>query len=274
MRTVRAVTLNLWGEQPPLERRMALIAEQLAALSPDVVALQEVRQIPGWLPNQAETLAKRLGFECHFAIATPLGERGDEGLALLSRFPVVDRHFAALPHQTSDERRIALGITVQTPVGRLAAFTTHLTYRPADGQKREDQVVAAEALVASVASDLPKLWMGDFNAVADSDEIRYLRGLHSIANRRVFYQDAWMQRHGQAPGYTWAAANPQAQRLRWLLLDRRIDYLFVTPLRNDGRGQVLDCRVVLDTPDGNGVFASDHFGLFGEIQLVADSPSV
>src|SRR5690242_19760647 len=41
--TLRALTLNLWGEQPPLDRRMALAIEGIRALDPDVIALQEVR---------------------------------------------------------------------------------------------------------------------------------------------------------------------------------------------------------------------------------------
>lgn len=135
MDTVKAVTLNLWGEQPPLERRMQLVVEGLRALAPDVIALQEVREVPGALPNQAKTIADALGMVLHFAAATPWGG-GDEGLAILSRFPIVERFARELPHAVATERRIALGAVVETPRGRLAAFTTHLNYRLADGKKR------------------------------------------------------------------------------------------------------------------------------------------
>ena len=57
---LRAVTLNLWGEQGPLERRLQLCIEQLRELNPDVVALQEVREVPGLLRNQAEMLGEAL----------------------------------------------------------------------------------------------------------------------------------------------------------------------------------------------------------------------
>ena len=40
---LRLVTLNLWGTEPPLGRRLALAGRQLAALDPDVIALQEVK---------------------------------------------------------------------------------------------------------------------------------------------------------------------------------------------------------------------------------------
>lgn len=260
------VTLNMWGEQEPLAPRMQGIVAGLKALAPDVVALQEVREIAGLLPNQAQTIAAALGMEVHWAPATPWGG-GDEGLALLSRFPIRDRHARALPHATDEERRIVLGITVDTPAGAFSAFTTHLNYRLHHGGIREDQIVAGEALVAEVASELPKVYMGDFNATPDSDEIRYLRGLHSIGGKRVFYQDAFERRRPHEPGYTWARANPFTERLRWLALDRRIDYIFVSAMRRDGRGVIHDCRIVLDHPDTEGHFPSDHFGLMADIQI-------
>lgn len=267
METLKVLTLNLWGEQPPLEARLQATLNGLRAHAPDVVGLQEVRQIEGHLENVAAQLGRALGMEHHFVVATPWGG-GDEGVALLSRFPIVQRMERELPHATKDERRVVAGITVDTPVGALSAFTTHLNYRLTDGQKREDQIVAAEALVAETPSELPKVFMGDFNAVPDADEIRWLRGLRSVEGRRVFYQDAWAETHPGEPGLTWARTNPFTQRLRWLELDRRIDYIFVTPMRRDGRGFIRSCRTVFDAPDAEtGCHASDHFGVMAEIQV-------
>src|SRR5581483_3077083 len=266
MPTLRAVTLNLWGEQPPLEKRMALAEAGLRALAPDVIALQEVRAIPGTLPNQAETLAAALGMEFHFAPATPWGG-GVEGLAILSKHPITARADRELPHAVPTERRIVLAVTIATPSGPLQAFTTHLNYRLADGAKREAQVFAVEETAAAVESELPKLILGDFNATPDSDELRYLRGLCSLNGKRVYWQDAFARVHPNETGYTWARRNPFTERLRFLDPDRRLDYIFVSPVRRDGRGTVEDCRIVLDQPDGEGVFASDHFAVLADITI-------
>jgi endonuclease/exonuclease/phosphatase family metal-dependent hydrolase len=266
MGTLKVVTLNLWGEQPPLARRMQLAAEGLRALQPDVIGLQEVRQIPGALDNQAATLARALGMSYYFEPATPWGG-GDEGLALLSRYPIGARRVHALPHAVPTERRILIGVTLETPDGLVEAYTTHLNYRLADGGKREDQVVAVDDHIGGSPSELPKVLVGDFNATPDSDEIRFLRGLHTSAGRRTFWQDAWERRHGHADGFTWARSNPYTARLRWLERDRRLDYIFVSPMKRDGRGVVLDCRIVLDRAGNDGAFASDHYGLFAEVQL-------
>ena len=38
-------------------------------------------------------------------------------------------------------------------------------------------------------------------------------------------------------------------------------------MRRDGRGVVRDCRIVLDQAADDGALASDHFGLYAEVQL-------
>ncbi|MSP60116.1 MAG: hypothetical protein EXR72_07200 [Myxococcales bacterium] len=270
MDSIKILTFNLWGEQPPLARRMELLSDGITALAPDVIVLQEVRAIEGALPNQAETLAARFGYHFVWERATSWGE-GEEGLAILSALPIAHHEHRELPHATPMERRIALGAAITTPHGELAVFSTHLNYRLTDGVKREDQIAAIDAFVGDFAaarpSKLPRLLAGDFNAVPDSDEIRFLRGLHTHQGRRVYYQDAWARLHPDERGYTWAHRNVYTARLHWLDRDRRIDYIFVSPLARDGRGEVLDCRIVLDAPDADGCFPSDHFGLLAEVRL-------
>src|SRR4051812_46706252 len=247
MSTLKIVTLNLWGEQPPLERRMQLAADGLRALAPDVVGLQEVRQVPGTVPNQAETLAKALGMHFYFEAATPWGG-GDEGLAILSRHPIVERRLHELPHAVPTERRLLVGVAIATPAGQVDIWTTHLNYRLTDGGKREDQIVAIDEIIGAQPSEMPKILCGDFNATPDSDEIRFLRGLHTAAGRRTFWQDAWERRHGRADGFTWARSNPYTARLRWLERDRRPPYIFSGPIERDRRGVVVDCRIRIARP--------------------------
>src|SRR5690349_9005786 len=107
MDAVRALTLNLWGDQPPLARRIELVVEGVRALRVDVVALQEVRVVPGELPNTAETVASKLGWGCAYAKAVSDGD-GDEGLAILSRLPISNAAKHELPHPAPNEKRIVL----------------------------------------------------------------------------------------------------------------------------------------------------------------------
>lgn len=268
MKRLRCLTLNLWGAEPPLARRMALVSDGLRALSPDVVTLQEVREVPGQLPNQAETLAQAAGFHHVFALATPFGG-GQEGLAILSREPILEHEALELPHAQPTERRILLSARVACGQGSAWVHTSHLNYRLTHGKQREDQVLAIEASVASRSTDRPQILMGDFNARPDSDEIRWLRGQTTLAGRRTYFQDAWERLHPGEAGWTWARANPYTAKLAFLEPDRRIDYIFVSPMRGDGRGTVHEARIVFDQPASDGVFASDHFGLLADIQIEA-----
>jgi endonuclease/exonuclease/phosphatase family metal-dependent hydrolase len=264
---LRFLTLNLWGAEAPLDRRMAVVERGLARLQPDVVGLQEVRQVPGQLPNQAETLARAAGYH-HVWEPTTAFRGGHEGLAILSRAPILEHASLELPHASPDERRILLSARIETPAGGVWVHTTHLNYRLHHGLQRQDQVLAIDGVVSARAGELPQILMGDFNARPESDEIRWLRGLVTVEGRRVHYQDAWERIHPGERGWTWASANPHTAALRFLDPDRRIDYIFVTTMRKDGRGTIHDCRVVFDQPE-DGVFASDHFGLLAEVQIPA-----
>lgn len=272
--TIRVVTLNLWGEQGPLARRLALCEQQLRALRPDVLALQEVREIPGQLENTAASLARALQLHWVFAETLQWGG-GAEGLAILSRVPILAHDHTALPHATASERRIVLSAALDFAGTPVAAFTTHLNYRMGHGCEREDQVEAVDRYIAATTAKLTPaaaltLLMGDFNATPDSDELRFLRGLHSLRERRTYYQDAFLVHSDRErdAGLTWSRRNPYTQRLRFLQTDRRLDYIFVGGPDRKGRGVVHTCRVVLDEGDADGVFPSDHFGVLAEVQLL------
>src|SRR5262245_4434433 len=169
MQTLRVLTLNLWGEQPPLEQRMEILVRGLSDLRPDVVALQEVRQIAGKLQNQAEMLAQRAGFSTFaFAPAASWGG-GDEGVAILARHPIGEQESTKLP-STTDEPRVALMARVDTPCGPVRCYSTHLNYRMTHGLWREQQIVAVDDFVRAHPSDLPQFLMGDFNASPEHDE--------------------------------------------------------------------------------------------------------
>jgi endonuclease/exonuclease/phosphatase family metal-dependent hydrolase len=178
-----------------------------------------------------------------------------------------------LPEARPTEARVLLSARLDTPAGPIWFHTTHLHYRLDDGVARERQVDAIDAAIRALGrepTDPPQILCGDFNATPDSDEMRFLRGLHTLAGRRTHWQDAWLRLHGGEPGITWSSENEHTRPLRSLDLDRRIDYVLVTSRKKDGRGTVLRCEVVLTDRDGDGadaVCASDHYGVLAEVQI-------
>jgi endonuclease/exonuclease/phosphatase family metal-dependent hydrolase len=275
-RHLRFVTLNLWGENGPWAARLDLVADKLAGVLPDVVALQEVREVPGSVVNQAELIAKARGWNHVFAPATAWGG-GQEGLAILSRFPIGAHDARALPHSQENEGRIVLSARIDSDFGETWVHTTHLAFREHEGRKREDQVLVVDEVISAHKNDNPQILMGDLNAVPHSDEIRWLSGLTTLSGRRVYYQDAWDMIHPTEPGHTWARDNHYRERMYWLRADRRLDYIFVTPTRRDRRGTVHEARLIFEQPmvlgGGERIFASDHFGVLAEVQFLAEDPA-
>lgn len=306
MQTLRLVTLNFWGTSAPLPRRMALALRQLRQLAPDVIALQEVRALGGQAGEVAAALAAEgaevalseelttahalgaaLGMHVRYEMAVrwddeayPGAVAGEEGLAILSKAPVLEVRRLQLPEVRPADARILLSAQLATEAGPIWVHTTHLHYRLDDGLAREQQVLALDEAIRGIGrglTDAPQLLCGDFNAEPDSDEMRFLRGLTTLGGRRTHFQDAWLRCHreaergdGPAQGITWSSENEHTRPLRSLDIDRRIDYVLVTSRKRDGRGTVKACQVVMTQRQGEGadsVCASDHFGVLAEVQI-------
>ena len=264
MASLRLLTLNIWNQLGPFEQRLARVREGLARLAPEVVGLQEVVEVEG--RSQAHALAEGLGYEVAFGAARDYGGGVRFGNALLSRFPIVEQEVCALPVLDTDEHRAVLCTKLQHPAGLLPVFVTHLSWRLDHGYVREAQVVRLTELIAARRTSrcLPSVLVGDFNAVPDSTEIRYLTGLTTLGGRSAYFFDAHAVA-GAGQGITfdpdrnpYAALSPEPPR--------RLDYVFVRGGDERGRGRPRRAEVVLDDVEG-GVAASDHYGVLAELEL-------
>ena len=173
------------------------VAAVIAAVNPDIVALQEVdRGMPrtGGV-DQAAWLGERLQYHAVFAPASggaAFGlEQGEYGIAMLSRRPIVEHERRLLYHRPLPpeqrparyhaEQRAVLGCTVDLDGTLLDVFCTHFDLS-------EDQRMHQAAEVAEFCTSWhpgrPVVLMGDFNAEPHSTEIATLRR----ALRDVFYE--------------------------------------------------------------------------------------
>ena len=259
---LRVLTWNLWWRFGPWERRRPAIAATIAALDPDVVALQEVWGEPGGTSFAAE-LAEGLGH--HHAFAARLELDGVAfGNAVLSRWPITSSTPTPLPAPAdADEQRLVLRADIEGPRGPLQVFSTHLNWRFDHSAVRQQQVRAtAEVVAAARPRTYPPILCGDFNAVPDSDEVRMLTGRAAVPVEGLVFHDAW-EAAGQGPGWTWSNTNPYAALD--LEPDRRIDYVFVGWPKAGGAGHVTSCEVV-GTEPVDGVVPSDHYAVLAELR--------
>ena len=240
-----------------------MVVEELRALAPDVVGLQEASI--GWgRGNVAARLADALGMTFVHAPATtrvfplPLVNHVivrlmnfAEGPAVLSRFPIAGSEIHDLPRCVKKlDPRVMLRVDVRTPWGELGVFSTHVS--------RDDcQVARVAEIVRDHAATRPAILMGDFNATESLPAITALNGNGGFV-------DAFRAANPQAPGLTvWQRPWSPAPTVF-----RRVDYIFVA-----GAGSDVACasRLVLDRPrrlaDGRTLWPSDHYGVLAELRL-------
>jgi endonuclease/exonuclease/phosphatase family metal-dependent hydrolase len=261
MDRVRVATLNIWNRMGPWEERLVAIRKEIERIEPDLIGLQEVLVLPDQGFDQAQLIAEGFGYHVAFG-RSPDAAQFTLGNAVLSRWPIARTLTFGLPG--SDEHRCLVFAEVDSPVGKIPFFSTHLNWKFDDGLVRQLQVqcVARFADACAPRTGYPAVIVGDFNAHPDADEIRFMSGLTALGGRTVHFHDAFGH-VGEGAGITYSKANPYAAYLREP--DRRIDYVWVRGGDERFRGEPLTARVAFDVPEGE-AYPSDHYGVVAELR--------
>ena len=175
---LRVMSYNIHHANPPSKEGfidLEAIIKTIKAEDPDLVALQEIdantqRSGKG---NQAQQIGDALGMHVFFGKAINF-ENGAYGVAILSKFPIIDSKIYKLPTQakTHGEPRILATTTVELPDGRKICFgSTHL-----DAQKADTNRLLQIKKIVEIAKkeQLPFIVAGDFNAVPNTPVINIL----------------------------------------------------------------------------------------------------
>ncbi len=244
---LRIATLNVRNTADRWRQRRELVLAQLGELAPDVIGVQELRR---W-PSQTEWITRRLNqslpagppYLYHSAAKTGLWGLW-EGIAVLSRLPVVERGSLDLRGQ----HRVANWVRVRLVDGSLLeVYNAHLS--SGDEALRDSQ---ARLIMDHMATqpEIPKLVVGDLNARPASSTLRVLGEQLRSAYALV---------HGQEPTKTWSTPlRPGVGRASV------IDYVLV-----DDHVEVLDAWLTFDRPAPSDptLFPSDHYGVAATVRL-------
>ena len=266
---LRVMTLNIWNVLGDWRARRKDIVAWINHLEPHIICLQEVLLSPDG-KNQADWIAEQIDGEWNVAYAgrDVMDGAAKFGNAVLSLWPIDEQHDRDLtsnpPGRLDEVQRLVL----HARTNGCDIFTTHLVWRYDEGHIREREVVELDDFVRTHPdpdASLPPIVCGDFNAEPDSTEIRFLTGSTSLNGRSTYYQDAWRVAGGRGDGFTWDNRNTNAAVEHEP--DRRIDYIFSGWRKDDtsGAGRIAFAAVVCDRAL-TGAFASDHFGLFAEVE--------
>jgi endonuclease/exonuclease/phosphatase family metal-dependent hydrolase len=227
---MRLLSYNIWNYHGHWKRRRSLLATLIAELDPDIVALQEVGHSwhdgPG--ENQAEWLARRLGYRAYFQPANvfvPLPPVV-EGLAFLSKAPCDQLTWYPVPaFPGAGPRRVILHATWDG----LDLFNVHFPLR------EKSRNAAAEILIraAHASARLRTVALGDFNARIGEEP------MHRLSQQG--FKDLW---EILSPDVPW----PE---------DDRIDYA-LGKSANQWSGSISAVGTKGDQP---GAHPSDHLGV-------------
>jgi endonuclease/exonuclease/phosphatase family metal-dependent hydrolase len=257
------MNLNMLHGYPDFEHlseRLDLIAEQVKIISPEFVTLQEVP----WTRttrSAARYLAEETGMNYVYLPAN--GNRWtiffEEGVAILSKFPLKDVEFVELfPRAEFFEHRVALKTTAVAPWGKIHIVSTHLT----NGDPKINQLQAQNLYqYVSGIKDGNVIVAGDFNATENSPQIKFLDNEWIDTYRKV---------NPYLPGFTCCVkqliASPVDNNL-----EKRIDFIFMAPDKVNPSPIVIESQRVMVLPYWVGnqqLWASDHIGVLSKFRVL------
>ncbi|MEA3351107.1 MAG: endonuclease/exonuclease/phosphatase family protein [Chloroflexota bacterium] len=281
------LTINILDDLSHWNARREVLLNQINALEPELIALQEVAVYKG--ENTAQWLADQLNggdeppdppYELH--LIPDNGAKSRTGaIAVLSRWPIKRNERLVFEDQNHSVQ------LVRVRVDETAIILVNVLYYH---QEEEEAVLRPDSIEKlldkldqqSVA--IPVLICGDFGTTPSSP---------SIQTMRKYFDSAHKQIHGHEPEYTYPTPLPlswQVKFVDWLEstlgnhndngadaagtvaavngdedLRVTLDYIFADP-----RLQILDCQIVCDqpSPQDEKIYPSDHFGLFAELEAV------
>lgn len=162
------------------------IAAVIAAVRPDIVALQEldVGRARTNGVDQAHAIARELGMHFHFHAALRVEEE-EYGDAILSAWPIEVRKADTLPTSATVrglEPRGALWVALQIEDCEVQVINTHLGLVPHEQRTQADALLSERWLANAECTD-PAILIGDFNATAQHSTYRRIAARLEDAQR-------------------------------------------------------------------------------------------
>jgi endonuclease/exonuclease/phosphatase family metal-dependent hydrolase len=255
--TFKVLTINLKHPLTGMDEalvRLQIVADVINQSQPDVVALQEVVQ-DGEDPSLAEQLAGLTGYEWFWQYTYTVPLLFNEGIGVLSRWPIVWTDATTLPHlDLVIFTRQVIGARVDSPYGEIQLFCTHMT-TDSDETIKADQALAVYEFIQANPSTRAGFLAGDLNAEPDTLAMRFFRGEAEHEGVTGNLIDAWAAINPGQDGFTIPSNAP----------DRRIDYIYVIP-GTQTSASVDSCEVMF-SDQVDGLYASDHLGVMCSFTL-------
>lgn len=244
---IQVATLNIRNLADRWPERLPLLLADMAALRPDVMALQEVV-----FPLHQDRLLGAAG-EDRYRIIRGWAGRPEYGNSLLVREPLVAD---AVERLDLGLGRSAHRATIGLEDGlSLLIVATHFHHEVGGAAERDRQARLVIDWLAAASATTAQVAMGDFNA--DPQEPA------SGRMRAAGFRSALAEANGSDPAVTWPSGI-QAEGMDTDGDPSCLDYIWVR-----GPVRVRAARVTFDRPhpDDPTLYPSDHFGLSATLEV-------
>lgn len=245
----RAVTLNMEQDHKRWETRRGLLADQLCALKPDVLALNEVcvpLQTARWLQ---QIMKERIGVDYALVQQTRVnGLAPIEGEALLTRFPLLET--GNLDYRARDMVALVGRIVIDDkPVD---VYVTHLYMSRGDDALRLYQVQQLLEWIDSRDDAAARIVCGDFNATLQQP---------SAALMATRFRPTQTAPTAFTP---LADSDGQVSHPSWPRMDRCIDFIWISEALRVGESGVCFNEA---SPGDASIWPSDHAGVWADLDI-------
>jgi endonuclease/exonuclease/phosphatase family metal-dependent hydrolase len=252
MKPFRVATLNMEQDHKRWDLRRELIADQLVALAPDVLALNEVcvpRQTARWIQDMAR---ERMGIDYALVQQTRVNGLAEiEAEALLTRFPLVET--GNLDYRSRDI--VALVARMAVDDALVDVYVTHLYMSRGEDSLRLYQAQQLLAWMDSRRDATAQIACGDFNATLEKPSAALM------ASRLRPTQTA-------PTAFTpLAGADGTVTHPYWPRMDRCIDYIWVSDAIAVSGSQVCFNEGSTNDPS---LWPSDHAGVWADLTLAVN----
>lgn len=248
---MRLATYNIWNDERGGEARRGQIAEEIRATDADVIGLQEVH--PALFHDRLAGLYPHAAFRAY---------AGEEGLAILSRYPIKDTVWLQ-----EQESCAALNVLVEAEGRRMSVTNLHLPWDSA--LEKERQTVTVDRFMHGQRADI-HVMLGDFNGSLNSSVHRYLLGEQSLLGceaRPYWYElsSTYAAVHGRPllPTLDFQT-NPRWGGKNNTEIPCAADRIYV--MNHDAQDDLREVSLfgTAVSPE-SGYAASDHYGVVAEI---------
>lgn len=164
------------------------VVSDLKEANLDIVCMQEVDEKSWRSKNMAMTkdIAEALGYSYYYFYQTMFLGKGYYGLAIVSRYPILEVGSESLKTKAFREPRILAYAKIDVGSEPLNVYITHLSFRPL-----EDKYQQMQYLQERLKNSWRTVLIGDFNIFKDDDffGIEGMQACNQINDKYITFRD-------------------------------------------------------------------------------------